>query len=113
MIKVKLFQNTIMERNGDLYSFEFDEMINDFLVDNGFMYLDVKVPAPINQMVYVKGSTGLYTRYADLDISSTKNVDLKTAQIVLNPLHEILKFELGPVPIMDIRGIGNIDIKVK
>lgn len=43
MIKVKLFQNTVMECDGDLYSFEFDEMINDFLVDNGFMYLDVKV----------------------------------------------------------------------
>ena len=77
------------------------------------MYMDVKVPAPINQMVYVKGTTGLYNRYADLDITSTENVDLKTAQIVLNPLHEILKFELGPVPIMDIRGIGNIKLKVK
>ena len=86
-------------------------IILDFSGTN--MYLDVKVPASINQMVFVKGSTGLYTRYADLDISSTENVDLKTAQIVLNPLHEILKFELGPVPIMDIRGIGNIDIKVK
>ena len=77
------------------------------------MYLDVRVPAPINQMVYVKGYTDIYTRYADLDITSSENVDLKTAQIVLNPLHEILKFEIGPVPIMDIRGLGNIDLKVK
>ena len=77
------------------------------------MYLDVKVPAPIDQMVYVTGDVGLYSRYANLDIKSSENVDLKTAQIVLNPLHEILKFELGPVPIMDIRGIGNVDIKVK
>ena len=77
------------------------------------MNMDIKVPAPINQMVFVTGNTDLYTRYADLDIKSTETVDLKTTQIVLNPLHEILKFQLGPVPIMDIRGIGNIDLKVK
>ena len=60
------------------------------------MYMDIKVPAPINQTVWVKGFSEIYERSADLDISSTENVDLKTAQIVLNPLHEILKFELGP-----------------
>ena len=77
------------------------------------MYMDVKVPAPINQKVYVKGWANLYNnKDADLKITSTQNVDLKTAQIVLNPLHEILKFEMGPVPIMDIRGIGNIDLHV-
>ena len=77
------------------------------------MYMDVKVPAPINQKVYVKGWVNLYNdRDADLQISSTETVDLKTAQIVLNPLHEILKFELGPVPIMDIRGIGNINLHI-
>ena len=45
-------------------------------------------------------------------ITSTENVDLKTAQIVLNPLHEILHFELGPVPIMDIKGKGGINLHV-
>ena len=77
------------------------------------MFMDVKVPAPINQMVYVSGWANMYNdRDADLKITSTKTVDLKTAQVVLNPLHEILKFEMGPVPIMDIRGIGNIDLHV-
>ena len=45
-------------------------------------------------------------------ITSTNNVDLKTAQIVLNPLHEILHFDIGPVPIMDIKGKGGINLHV-
>ena len=75
--------------------------------------LDVKVPTSPTQVVYVKGPINLYNdKYADLQITSTDSVDLKTAQIVLNPLHEILHFELGPVPIMDIKGKGGIDLHV-
>ena len=75
--------------------------------------LDATVPASKSQTVFVNGDVNLYNeRSADLKITSTKNVDLKTAQKVLNPLHEILKFDLGPVPIMDIRGKGNIDLHV-
>ena len=77
------------------------------------MAMDVKVPASLTETVLVKGDVELYNnKNADLSIKSTKNVDLKTAQTVLNPLHEILKFDLGPVPIMDIKGIGNIDLHV-
>lgn len=77
------------------------------------MGLDVKVPAPVNQTVFVTGDVNLYNgKTADLLIKSTPEVDLKTAQVVLNPLHEILKFDLGPVPIMDIKGLGNIDLHV-
>lgn len=77
------------------------------------MNLDVKVPASARETVLVNGDVDLYGKhYADLYIKSTPNVNLKTAQIVLNPLHEILKFDMGPVPIMDISGIGNIDLHV-
>ena len=77
------------------------------------MAMDVKVPASLTETVLVKGDVELYNnKNADLSIKSTKNIDLKTAQTVLNPLHEILKFDLGPVPIMDIKGIGNIDLHV-
>lgn len=78
------------------------------------MDLDVDVPAPPkNQRVFVKGTAELYDDlYADLMITSTDNVDLKSAQNVLNPLHRILKFQIGPVPIMDIRGNGNINLHV-
>ena len=78
------------------------------------MDLDVDVPAPPkNQRVLVKGTAELYDNMnADLMITSTDNVDLKSAQNVLNPLHRILKFQIGPVPIMDIRGNGNINLHV-
>ena len=76
-------------------------------------YLDAEVPASPHQTVYVKGDIEIYKNKAvDLLITSTSSVDLKTAQIVLNPLHEILKFDLGPVPIMDIKGKGNIKLHV-
>lgn len=75
--------------------------------------LDVKVPTSPTQTVWVKGPINLdKDRSADLHITSTDNVDLKTAQIVLNPLHDILHFDLGPVPIMDIKGKGGINLHV-
>lgn len=77
------------------------------------MDLDVKVPTSATQTVWVNGPINLdKDRTADLRITSTKDVDLKTAQIVLNPLHEILHFDLGPVPIMDIKGKGGINFHV-
>ena len=53
-----------------------------------------------------------YQNYFEEELTSTNNVDLKTAQIVLNPLHDILHFDLGPVPIMDIKGKGGINLHV-
>ena len=77
------------------------------------MKLDVVVPAGNNQTVYVTGRINDYGDYrADLRIKSSKSVDLATAEFVLNPLHEILRFLMGPVPIMDIKGKGNINIRV-
>lgn len=81
--------------------------------DGAKMELYAKVPTSLTQTVFVTGLQNLYGgKEADLKIKSTKSVDLKTAQTVLNPLHEILGFDLGPVPIMDIRGKGSIDLHV-
>lgn len=75
---------------------------------------DVVVPVSVNEKVWVKGSQELYNiKFADFTVKSTENVDLKTAQGVVNPLHEILNFVVGPLPIMDLMGKGNIDILVK
>lgn len=75
--------------------------------------LDVKVPTSKTEAVYVKGPIQIYKdKNADLNITSTNNVDLKTAQIVLNPLHDILHFDIGPVPVMDIKGKGGINLHV-
>ena len=83
----------------------------DFIGDK--MKMDVVVPTSVNEKVLVKGDVILdKDRTADLYITSSKNVDLKTAQIVLNPLHEILRFDIGPVPIMNISGNGGINLHV-
>ena len=76
------------------------------------MFLDVFVPTSKTQNVSVKGMVLIDgSKYSELQIKSTKEVSLAPAQEILNPLHEILKFQLGPVPIMKIAGIGNIDLK--
>lgn len=77
------------------------------------MNVDVVVPAGNGETVYVTGDIDDYgDNKSDLKIRSTKRVNLSTAQFVLNPLHQILRFPIGPVPIMDISGFGNIDIRV-
>lgn len=77
------------------------------------MSMDIDVPAQLNQNVKVTGNAELYgDKNADLTITSSSDVDLKTAQKVLNPLHDILLFQIGPVPIMDIKGKGNIDLHI-
>jgi len=78
------------------------------------VFFDVDVPAGYSEKVWVKGNQELYNiKYAELTVKSTNNVSLKSAQDVVNPLHEILNFIIGPVPIMDLAGVGNIDILVK
>lgn len=75
---------------------------------------DVTVPAGQGETVWVKGSQELYNiKYADLTVKSSSSVSLKNAQDVVIPLHEILNFIIGPVPIIDLNGAGNIDILVK
>lgn len=79
-----------------------------------YINFDVFVPAGGAEKVWVKGGVELYNvKYADMRIWSTKNVDLATAEEKVIPIHEILNFVIGPVPIMDVKGVGNIDIIVK
>lgn len=75
---------------------------------------DVFVPAGGSEKVWVKGDVELYNiKYANMRVWSTKKVDLATAEEKVVPIHEILNFVIGPVPIMDIKGTGNIDITIK
>ena len=81
--------------------------------DKKILNLNVNVPTSKDEYVSVNGPIELYgNKNADLKITSSKSVDLATAQFVLNPLHQILKFIIGPVPIMTINGKGNIDLRV-
>ena len=75
---------------------------------------NVYVPAGNRQTVVVKGNQELYNiKYADISIKSSQNVNLHSARDVVNPLHEIFNFIIGPVPILDVYGTGNIDLTVK
>ena len=65
-------------------------------------YVDIDGTAEIK--IYGKG---------DFKVKSSSNVDLNTAEYMLVPIHEIVGFDLGPVPYMDIKGKGNIDIRTK
>ena len=79
-----------------------------------YVNFDVAVPAGGAEKVWVKGGVELYNvKYSDMRVWSTQKVDLQTAEEKVNPIHEILNFIIGPVPIMDIKGDGNIDIIVK
>ena len=79
-----------------------------------YLNYDVDVPAGGAERVWVKGGVELYNvKYADMRIWSTKHVDLALAEEKVLPVHEVLNFIIGPVPIMDVKGNGNIDIIVK
>ncbi len=76
------------------------------------MNINVFVPISDSQNVSVKGFAKIDgSKYSELDIKSTDSIDMERAQIVLNPLHEMLKFKIGPVPIMSIKGLANIHVR--
>lgn len=87
-------------------------VILSFTGDN--MDMRIKVPFSTSQEANINGIVELNgEKNSKLDIFTTPNVDLHVAQSILLPMHEIFKFELGPLPVMDLNGIGNINIKVK
>lgn len=75
--------------------------------------INVFVPVSATEHVLVEGPIDLYNENrAVLEISSTQNVDLQTVESILNPLHEIFYFDLGPLPDMQLKGAGNIKLKI-
>ena len=83
----------------------------DFLGDN--FYMDVIVPISQNEKVIVKGKIDLYgDKKVILDVTSTPSVDLEVTEAILNPIHEIFNFTLGPLPVMKLKGTGNINLKI-
>ena len=76
--------------------------------------VDVKVWATPKEYVTVVG----WSDFFDLDkneyqINSTDSVPLATAEKILVPVSDVIGFIIGPVPIMDIKGFGNIDLNAK
>lgn len=82
-----------------------------FLKDK--LFLEVIAPASPVEKVVVSGIINLFgDKSAKLKVSSTPNVDLKIIQEILNPVHEIFCFEIGPLPIMKLAGFGNVNFDI-
>lgn len=76
--------------------------------------IDVHVPTDATQSITVKGNVELYGEHnTDLAAITTPNVNLEVTELILNPIHEIFWFDLGPLPAMKIAGNGNINLKIK
>lgn len=75
--------------------------------------MDINVYVPTsNQNVTLDGFIKIDgSKYSELKIKSTDSVDMQMAQEIVNPLHEIFKFKLGPVPIMKLAGLASLDIR--
>lgn len=74
------------------------------------MLINVFVPAGENQSVTVSGKAWLDgSKYSELQVKSTDAIPLAPAQEVLVPLHDILKFQLGPIPMMKVAGYGKVE----
>lgn len=82
-------------------------------LEKNILSLNTFVPTDMEENVTVNGKFILFRdKTSDVYIKSTKNINLKKAQTVLMPLHNIIKFEIGPVPMMTITGIGNVDLHI-
>lgn len=73
----------------------------------------IKVFGPItkDQNVTLQGKVWIDgSKYSELNVTSTNAVPLAPAQDVINPMHDILRFQMGPIPLMKIAGYGNVDV---
>lgn len=84
----------------------------NFLGDK--MDMDILVPVANKENVRISGLVDLYgNKKCNINVASTPNIDLKTTLSILNPAHEIFYFDIGPLPIMDISGVGDIKLSIK
>ena len=78
------------------------------------MSVVTRVYTPDNEYVTIKGVSNLdESLWGKYSVKSTKKIDLKFAQMYLVPIQQIIGFNIGPVPIMDIDGFGNINIETQ
>ncbi len=102
----------------DVYIVKNNPIVPHTKVFLSFMKNKVKVTTRVfagyGEYVDVDGIAELKVEGAgDFHISSSKNVDLATVKYMLVPIHEVVGFDLGPVPYMGLDGKGNIDIFTK
>ncbi len=78
------------------------------------MRILTRVYTPQNEYVAVDGISNLdKSLYGKYSVKSTSKIDLAFAQKYLVPIQQIIGFNIGPVPIMNMSGYGNIDINTQ
>ncbi len=83
-----------------------------FMKDKMRVY--TRVYTPENEYVVIDGISNLdNSLYGKYSVKSTSKIDLSFAKLYLVPIQQIIGFNIGPVPIMDISGFGNIDIRTQ
>lgn len=75
------------------------------------VYVRTRVFAGHGEHVDIEGTAQMKLYGAGkFRVVSSSNVDLGTAEYMLVPIHEVVGFDIGPVPYMTIKGKGNIDL---
>jgi len=88
------------------------EVFTNFSKDT--VEIKTKIYTSKNEYVDISGKSEIkpYAK-GNFLIKSSANVDLETALYMLIPIQEIVKFDLGPVPYMKLKGTGNIELKTE
>lgn len=102
----------------DLYLVKNSPIVPHTTVNLEFIKDQVKIATKIftskEEYVDIKGKSEIkpYAK-GEFEIISTPNVDMEIAQYMLVPIHEVVGFDIGPVPYMKLQGKGNIKLKTK
>lgn len=76
--------------------------------------ISVSAQAGRKEWVNVKGIAELYGKKSgEFTITSSEHVNLKIAETVLLAVQDVVAFPLGPIPLLDIDGVGSINLFVK
>ncbi len=82
--------------------------------DGRNVFISVFAYAPNDALLTVFGKTKMQKMpYAEFSVKSYKPLDMHFAQGILIPLQQILALKLGPIPYMDLAGLGEIVLKTK
>ncbi len=83
-----------------------------FMKDKVRIY--TRIYTPDNEYITLDGISNLDNSFwGKYSVKSTPKIDLKFAKMYLVPIQQVIGFNIGPVPNMDITGYGNIDIKTQ
>ncbi len=87
----------------------------DIKFDNRILNMDILVNLKDNQNAKITGYTYIFRDgINNINIKTTDNIDFPLAQKIIVPISDVFRFQLGPIPEMDITsGNGIIDLNIQ